>query len=56
MFCVSYLKNINTFLTNNICILKSKLSKELKSSIEILVDHVVFKFGSKQPKYCLINN
>ena len=33
------------------CIL-SKLSKELKNGIEILVDQAFLSYGSKQSKYC----
>ena len=32
------------------------MSKELKNGIEILVSQVVLSYGSKQSKYCLINN
>ena len=39
---VLYLKIINTFLENNICISYSKLSTELKIGFAILVDQAVF--------------
>ena len=44
-----YLKIINTFLKNNLCIVK-QISKELKNSIDILVDQVVFKLWIKTVK------
>ena len=45
---VCYLKITNIYLKNNICILKySKLSKELKNGIEILVGQTVFKLQIK---------
>ena len=37
------LKNFNIVLKNNICILYSKLSKELKNSIKIKVDQAVLE-------------
>ena len=41
---VLYLKIVNTFLKNNICIFcTSKLYKELKNGIGILVGQAVFK-------------
>ena len=43
-----YLKIINTFWKNDICIFK--LSKELKNGIEILVGQA--SYGSKQSTCC----
>ena len=34
----------------------SKLSKELKNNIKILVSQEVLSYGSKQSKYSLIDN
>ena len=40
-------------LKTNVCISKSKLSKELKNGIKILVGYTQFvSYGSKQSKYC----
>ena len=47
-----YLKIINTLFKNNVCI-RSKLSKELKNGIEILVGQTVLKLWIKHSKYCL---
>ena len=46
---VLYLKIINTFLKNNICTF-SKLFKELKNGIKILVGQAVFKLWIKTVK------
>ena len=43
-----YLKTIDTFLKDNICILK--MSKELKNGIEILVVQAVYKLRVKTVK------
>ena len=40
---VLYLKIIDIFLKNNICILYSKLFKELKISIKIKIDQAVLE-------------
>ena len=53
---VLYLKIINIFLKNNICILK-QMSKELKIGIKIFVGKAVFKLWIKTVKILfLINN
>ena len=46
---VLYFKIINTFLKNNVFILKKK-SKELENDIGILVDQEVFKLSIKTVK------
>ena len=47
------LKIIDTFMKNNIYASYSKLSKELKNGIEILVDQAFLNYGLKGSKYCL---
>ena len=50
---VLYLKIINTFLKNNICILYNKLLKVLKNGIGILVGQAVFNLKIKTVKMLL---
>ena len=46
-----YLKIVNPFFKNNLCILNiSKLYKELKNGIEILVGQAAFKLWIKTVK------
>ena len=51
MVCMLFQSYQHIFVKNNTCIL-SKLSKELKNDIEILVNQVVLSNGSKQSKLC----
>ena len=51
MSCAQNLNIIHTFLKNSIRIFK-QLFKELKNSIEILVDQVVVKFGKDKKRCC----